>query len=195
MNKPIKMLAFDLGASSGRAILGTFDGNRLSTREYYRFSNDPVSIRGSLHWDILRLFSEIKQGILKCANSGNKDIDSIAIDTWGVDFGLLDEKGNLLSNPYHYRDKLTDGMMDEVYKIVPHEELYLKTGLQFVKFNSIFQLYAMKYYDLPVFKEAKTMLMISDLFNHFLTGVKVSEYSIASTTQLLVPEKKFGLMN
>lgn len=184
------MLAYDFGASSGRAVLGNFDGTRLETQEIHRFSNDPVQVRGHLHWDILRLFYEIKQGVLKCANSGHKDIHSIAIDTWGVDFGLLDRKGNLLSNPYHYRDSLTDGIMEEVFKIIPKDELYRLTGLQFIKFNSVFQLFAMKYQSLTALKEAKTMLMISDLFNYFLTGIRATEYSIASTTQLLDPETR-----
>src|ERR1700687_1909702 len=106
MKKPLKMLAFDLGASSGRAILGKFDGTKLETQELHRFSNDPVKVMGHLHWDILRLFHEIKQGIFKCANGGNRDVVSIGIDTWGVDIGLLDGKGNLQFNPYHYRDSL-----------------------------------------------------------------------------------------
>jgi rhamnulokinase len=190
MKKPLKMLAFDFGASSGRAILGTFDGEKLTTEEMHRFSNDPVNIRGSLYWDTLRLFYEIKQGILKCVNSGHKDIASMAVDTWGVDFGLLDEKGNLLGNPYHYRDTRTDGMMEEVFKIIPRDELYSKTGIQFMKLNTIFQLFSMKYYNSPLLREAKTLLLTPDLFNYFLTGVKSTEYSIASTTQLLDPEKR-----
>jgi rhamnulokinase len=190
MKKPLKMLAFDLGASSGRAILGKFDGTKLETQELHRFSNDPVKVMGHLHWDILRLFYEIKQGIFKCANGGNRDVVSIGIDTWGVDIGLLDGKGNLQFNPYHYRDSLTDGIMEEVFKIIPQDELYKLTGLQFMKFNTIFQLFAMNNQNPSILKEAKTILMISDLFNYFLTGVKATEYSIASTTQLLDPIKR-----
>lgn len=190
MGKVSKMLAFDFGASSGRAILGTFDGKKLTVEEIHRFSNDPVEIRGSLHWDILRLFYEIKQGILKCVNSGHGDLASIAVDTWGVDFGLLDEKGNLLGNPYHYRDKLTDGMMEEVFKLIPREEMYKKTGIQFMKLNTVFQLFALKHHDIPALREAKTMLLTPDLLNYFLTGIKSTEYSIASTTQLLEPGKR-----
>ena len=187
MNKPLKMLAFDFGASGGRAILGCLQDGKLVTEEIHRFSNDPVEVRGTFYWDVLRLFHEIKQGILKCANSGHKDIDSIAIDTWGVDFGLLDEQGNLLGNPYHYRDSHTDGMMEEAFKIIPRYEFYAKTGLQFMKFNSVFQLLALKQHQSPALKQAKTMLLMPDLFNYFLTGVKASEVSIASTTQLLKP--------
>lgn len=187
MQKPLKMLAFDFGASSGRAILGKFDGEKLETREIHRFSNDPVRVMGHLHWDILRLFYEIKQGLLKCAYAENRDIHSIGIDTWGVDIGLLDGKGNLIYSPYHYRDSLTDGIMEEVFKIIPKDELYRLTGLQFMKFNTIFQLFAIKNLNPAMFKEVKTILMISDLFNYFLTGMKATEYTIASTTQLFDP--------
>lgn len=190
MNKPLKSLAFDFGASSGRAILGIYDGRKITIEEIHRFSNDPVSIRGSLHWDILRLFFEIKQGILKCANSGHRDIASMAVDTWGVDFGLLDGKGNLVGNPYHYRDARTDGMTEEVYKCIPKDELYTKTGIQIMKINTLFQLYSMKIQNYGVMKEAKTMLMTPDLFNYFLTGIKAAEYSIASTSQILDPYSK-----
>lgn len=190
MAEVLKMLAFDLGASSGRAILGILDGDKLSLKEVHRFSNDPVEVRGSLHWDILRLFYEIKQGILKCVNSGNGDIASIAVDTWGVDFGLLDQKGNLLGNPYHYRDKNTDNMMQEVFKLIPEDELYRKTGIQLMKINTIFQLYSMKLRNLPAFGQTSTVLLTPDLLNYFLTGVRAAEYSIASTTQLLDPIKR-----
>lgn len=190
MTKPLKMLAFDFGASSGRAILGIFDGNKLITEELHRFSNDPVNVRGNFYWDILRLFHEIKQGIIKCVNVGHKDIDSIGIDTWGVDYGLLDERGNLLGNPYHYRDTRTDGIMEEVFKIIPKGELYQKTGIQFMKFNTIFQLYSTKLNTPSMLDQAKTLLFIPDLLNYFLTGVKVTEYSIASTSQLLDPQTR-----
>lgn len=185
MDKVLKVLAFDFGASSGRAILGIYDGSRLTIEEVHRFSNDPVEINGSLYWDTLRLFYEIKQGILKCVQQGHKDIASIGVDTWGVDYGLLDEQGNLLGNPYHYRDKRTDGMMEKIFELIPREELYSRTGIEFMWFNTILQLYSMKYSSSPLLREAKTLLLTPDLFNYFLTGVKASEYSIASTTQLM----------
>jgi rhamnulokinase len=190
MTKKLKMLAFDFGASSGRAILGTLENNKLTLEEIHRFSNDPVEIRGSLYWDTIRLFHEIKQGILKCANQGHKDIDSIAIDTWGVDFGLLDENGDLIGNPYHYRDTRTVGMMEEVFKIIPADKLYSITGIQFMELNTIFQLYALRQKDSYILKNAKTLLLTPDLFNYFLTGVKLTEYSIASSSQLLDAEKR-----
>lgn len=190
MSKPLKMLAFDFGASGGKAFLGILNEGKLTTEEIHRFSNDPVMVRGHFYWDVLRLFHEIKQGLIKCATSGHKDIDSIAIDTWGVDFGLLDEKGELLGNPYHYRDTHTDGMMEEVFKVIPKDELYSQTGIQFMQFNSIYQLYAMKKNDYTPLKNAKTLLFMPDLLNYFLTGVKTTEYSIASTSQLLDPVKR-----
>lgn len=182
---PVKMLAFDFGASSGRAILGIYDGQELNIEEIHRFSNDPVEVNGSLYWDVLRLFYEIKQGIQKCALKGHRDISSIAVDTWGVDFGLLDGNGDLLGNPYHYRDKRTHGMMEKVFKLIPKEEIYNKTGIEFMWFNTILQIFSMKNQDSPLLREAKTLLLMPDLFNYFLTGVKAAEYSISSTTQLM----------
>lgn len=190
MAEYIKMLAFDFGASSGRAILGKLYDNKLEFEEIHRFSNDPVSIRGSLYWDVLRLFYEIKKGILKCVNSGHKNIASLAVDTWGVDFGLLDGKGNLIGNPYHYRDSRTEGMIEEVSKIMPMKELYSKTGIQLMAINTLFQLFSMKHSACPQLSEAKTLLLMPDLFNYFLTGIKSTEYSIASTTQMLDPYKR-----
>ncbi|MBP5245184.1 MAG: rhamnulokinase, partial [Clostridia bacterium] len=145
MSKELKMLAIDLGASSGRGIVGKFDGNKISLEENHRFTNDPVNIGGALFWDTLKLFTEIKKAISNCVLSENKDIKSISIDTWGVDFGFLDEDGMLIGNPYNYRDpRLTQALMEEVFSIVPKEELYKITGTQFLNFNSIFQLYSFK---------------------------------------------------
>lgn len=137
-----RVLAFDFGASSGRAIIGHFDGENIRLEEVHRFSNDPVSVNGTLYWDILRLFFEIKQGLTKAKLAGG--FDSIGIDTWGVDFGLLDEFGCLLENPVHYRDARTKGMIDEVFKTVPREELYSRTGIQFMELNTLFQLCSLK---------------------------------------------------
>ncbi|MBF0442750.1 MAG: rhamnulokinase [Oligoflexales bacterium] len=190
MKKPLTILAFDLGASSGRAILGRLDRGRLSTEEIHRFSNDPVNINGCLHWDILRLFFEIKQGIIKCVNAGYRDIDSIGIDTWGVDFGLLDTSDNLLGNPCHYRDRRTEGMVERVFNEISEESLYGITGIQIMRINTLFQLYAMKQSNAPHLREAKTLLLLPDLLNYFLTGIKKTEYTIASTTQLLDAERK-----
>ena len=184
MKNKYKFLAFDFGASSGRAMLATFDGKKITLEEKHRFSNDPVSVNGDLYWDVLRLFFEIKQGILKCANSGDRDIDCIGIDTWGVDYGLLDENGKLLGNPYHYRDTRTDGMYDEAFKIVSKEDIYNNTGIAFNWFNTLFQLLSAKLSGDVSLKNADKLLFMPDLFNYFLTGEKKCEYTIASTSQM-----------
>lgn len=181
----LKMLAFDYGASSGRAILGKYNGKRLELSELHRFSNDPVMVNGSLHWDILRLFHEMKQGIIKCVKSGNRGISSMGVDTWGVDFGLLDSKGVLLGNPLHYRDSGTEGMIEEACKIVPAREIYQRTGIQFLKFNTLYQLLSMKLGNSSIMEKASTMLFIPDLLRYFLSGEKTTEYTIASTSQML----------
>lgn len=184
MKKNYKFLAFDFGASSGRAMLATYDGDKITLEEKHRFSNDPVLVNGDLHWDVLRLFHEIKQGILKCANSGDRDIDCIGIDTWGVDYGLLDKNGKLLGNPYHYRDTRTDGMYEEAFKLVSKEEIYKNTGIAFNWFNTVFQLLSAKISDDVTLKNADKLLFMPDLFNYFLTGEKKCEYTIASTSQM-----------
>ncbi len=185
MAKTYKFLAFDFGASSGRAMLAKFDGEKITLEEKHRFANDPVDINGDFHWDVLRLFFEIKQGILKCANSGDRDIDCIGIDTWGVDYGLLDENDKLLGNPYHYRDTRTEGMYEEAFKLVPKAEIFEKSGgVAFNWFNTIFQLLSAKLSNDSALKNAKTMLLMPDLLNFFLTGEKKTEYTIASTTQM-----------
>ncbi len=185
MGKTYKFLAFDFGASSGRAMLAKFDGEKITLEEKHRFSNDPVDINGNFHWDVLRLFFEIKQGILKCANSGDRDIDCIGIDTWGVDYGLLDENDKLLGNPYHYRDTRTEGMYEEAFKLVPKAEIFERSGgVAFNWFNTIFQLLSAKLSNDSALKNAKTMLMMPDLLNFFLTGEKKTEYTVASTTQM-----------
>lgn len=184
MGKIYKFLAFDFGASSGRAMLAKFDGEKITLEEKHRFSNDPVTVNGGMYWDILRLFHEIKQGILKCANSGDRDIDCIGIDTWGVDYGLLDEHDQLLGNPYHYRDTRTDGMYDEAFARVPKEEIFRSTGIAFNWFNTLYQLLAARLSGDVALKNAKTLLFIPDLLNFFLTGEKRTEYTIASTSQM-----------
>ncbi len=182
----LKMLAIDLGASSGRGIVGSFDGKKIALEEIHRFSNDVVNLGGSLYWDTLNLFQQIKQAIRECALSDNKDIKSIAIDTWGVDYGLLDKDGKLIENPYCYRDTRTvGGIMEEVYKVIPKEELYAITGSQFINFNTIFQLYSVLKERPHAFDNATDLLFIPDLLKYFLTGVKQTEYTIASTSQLL----------
>jgi len=181
----LKMLAIDLGASSGRGIIGEFDGKKLSLRENHRFSNDPVMVNGSFMWDILRIYFEIKNSIRKCALSDDKNIKTIGIDTWGVDFGLLDKTGKLIENPYHYRDKRTDHINIEAYQRIPKDQLYNITGIQYMQFNTIFQLLSLSMQRPHVFDNAETMLFIPDMLNYFLTGIQKTEYTIASTSALL----------
>ena len=183
MKKDIKTLAFDFGASSGRAMLGTFDGEQIRLKELHRFSNDPVTVNGTMYWDILRLLFEIKESLLKAKPEGK--LDSLGIDTWGVDFGLLDVHGNLLSNPVHYRDKRTVGILEKVFQKIPKETLYETTGNQFMEINTAFQLYALRLQNPELLDEAHSLLLMPDLIRYLLTGQKQTEYSIASTTQLL----------
>ena len=178
-----RVLAFDFGASSGRAIVGVFDGEKIELREVHRFSNDPVDINGTVYWDIQRLFFEIKQGILKAKEDGG--FDSIGIDTWGVDFGLLRKDGTLVENPVHYRDSRNDGMVKRSEKYMPHEKMYDITGIQFMDFNTVFQLLSLKENRPYILDEADKMLFTPDLLNYMLTGVKASEYSIATTSQMV----------
>lgn len=192
------VLAFDYGASSGRAILGSFDGDKLTLREIHRFSNDPVMVGNSLHWDILRLYHELKQGILIGNKETDGNIDSIGIDTWGVDFGLLDKNDVLLGNPFHYRDSRTEGMIEEASKIAGRERIYNETGIAFQKFNTLYQLLEMVKNKSTLLENAKTLLFIPDLLTFFLTGNKACEFTVASTSQMLSAEKgtwAFDLLN
>ncbi len=176
-------MAFDFGASSGRAIIGCFDGDKITLEEVHRFSNDPVSVGGTVYWDVLRLFYEIKQGIVKAKIAGG--FDSIGIDTWGVDFGLIDSEGKLMENPVHYRDARTIGLVDEAFNTMPKEKLYGITGIQFMELNTLFQLISLKKYRPWMLERADKMLFMPDLFGYMLTGKMCAEYSIASTSQLI----------
>ncbi|MBR3802759.1 MAG: rhamnulokinase [Clostridia bacterium] len=178
-----KVLAIDFGASSGRAIIGSFDGKKITLEEIHRFSNDPVSVNGTTYWDVLRLFHEIKQGLIKAKSYG--EISSIGIDTWGVDFGLIDKYGQLLENPIHYRDLRTKGMIEEADKAIPLRELYNMTGIQFMELNTVFQLLSLAKNRPHVLERADKLLFMPDLFGYMLTGKKTTEYSIATTSQLV----------
>ena len=183
-----QVLAFDFGASSGRAILARLEDGKIVMEEVHRFSNDPVVIGKTMYWDTLRQFFEIKQGMLKAKQKGG--FDSVGIDTWGVDFGLLDEEGVLLESAVHYRDDRTLGMQDEVFKAIPKEELYNLTGNQFENFNTVFQLYSLVKKRPHLLERAKTLLLTPDLFGYFLTGEKKAEYTMATTTQLMDAKNK-----
>lgn len=187
--KTVNILGFDFGASSGRAMLGTLLKNRLTIEEIHRFSNDPVKLGGRLVWDVERLFFEMLASLKRVAKAG-VTIDAIGIDTWGVDYGLLDKCGNLVSQPVHYRDARTDGMMEAAFKILPKEEIFEKTGLAFMGFNTLYQLLAMKAQDDPALKIADKLLFMPDLLAYFLTGKAATEYTIASTSQLVDPHAR-----
>lgn len=183
------VLAFDLGASSGKALLGRLNNDKLEIEEIHRFPNDPVFTGERLCWDILRLLHEVKQGLQKAHRMG-AHIESMAIDSWAVDFGLLDVHGELLGNPVHYRDTRTDGVMEQVFKRIPPSELFARSGIQFLPFNTLYQLYAMHMQNSVMLREAKHFLMIPDLLRYFLTGEKLNEFSNATTTQFYNPAAK-----
>lgn len=178
-----RVLAVDFGASSGRVMLGGFDGETFSMEELHRFSNDPVFLGDTMYWDVLRLFHEVKQGMLKSKSYGQ--VSGIGVDTWGVDFGLVNAKGRLLDNPVHYRDSRTAGMPEESFQLVDKDWFYRLTGNQFMEINTVFQLMAVKKYSPELLQQADALLLMPDLFQYFLSGNMVSETSIASTTQLL----------
>jgi rhamnulokinase/L-fuculokinase len=185
-----QVLAIDFGASSGRAIIAKYfhNENMMELKEIHRFPNEPVMVNGTLYWDVLRLFHEIKCSLVKSKQYG--EIESIAIDTWGVDFGLLGKDGKLLGNPVHYRDIRTQGMLEKSFKCIEREDFYSHTGNQFLEINTAFQLYAMREITPEVLEQADCLLMMPDLFHYFLSGEKTAELSIASTTQLFDPVKR-----
>ncbi|MBY0394858.1 MAG: rhamnulokinase [Thermoleophilia bacterium] len=177
-------LALDLGAESGRGLLGRFDGERLALDEMHRFPNGPVRMLDTLHWDAPRLFEEMKTALRKAA-AGGAALDGVAVDTWGVDFGLVGRNDTLLGNPVHYRDARTEGMIHAACARIPRERIYEITGLQFLQFNTIYQLLAMRAARSPLLDIAETLLMMPDLFGWLFTGRRAVERTNASTTQLL----------
>ena len=182
------VLAIDFGASSGRAVIGSFDGERIKLTEIHRFSNDPVTLGGTMYWDFLRLFHEIKQALVKAKEYG--EIDSIAVDTWGVDFGLIDKEGRLLENPVHYRDGRTAGMVDYSGEYISKDSLYDMTGIQIMEINTAFQLLSILKNRPELLVRADKLLLMPDLFAYYLGAKPVAEMSIASTTQLFDARKK-----
>ena len=186
MKSRYNLLGFDFGASSGRAMLGTLENGRLAIEEIHRFSNDPVNIAGRFVWDLPRLFFEMKQALIKISQKGVQ-VDAIGIDTWGVDFGLIDRDGHLLGLPIHYRDPYTHGMLEKAYQVMPKEKLFEKTGLAFIANNTLFQLYALQLENAPTYREADKMLLMPDLLAYLLTGRMGTEYTISSTSQMIDP--------
>ena len=183
-----RVLAFDFGASSGRAMIGTVENGKLTATEIHRFSNDPVKVGNTTYWDVFRLWFEIREGIRRALREGK--IDAIGIDTWGVDFALLDKNGELLAAPVHYRDERTVGMPEEVEKTVTPSELYRRTGTQRMRINTLYQLYYLAKYRPELVALADKMLFIPDLFAFFLTGETRAEKTIASTSNFFDPRTR-----
>ncbi len=180
----MRYIAADFGAGSGRVIVGTIlPGDNIRLDEVHRFPNRQIRLGNTVYWDFLALFEELKTG-LKKAFAQYDEIVSIGVDTWGVDFGLIDRNGHLISNPVCYRDSRTAGILEKVFQTIPREELYTLTGNQFMEINTAFQLYSMVLRNDPALKIADKLLFTPDLFNYFLTGIAVNEYTISSTSQL-----------
>ncbi|BBE16436.1 rhamnulokinase [Aquipluma nitroreducens] len=188
MNKKY-FLAFDLGASSGRAILGTLINDTLELTEIHRFSNQMQLINGHYFWNIFSLFNELKAGLKKCVKEYGIQPESIGVDTWGVDFVHLNKEGLIISLPFAYRDSRTNTSMDDLFQIVPQEEVYAQTGIQFMQFNSLFQLFSMVKDQSSLLEITDSILFMPDALNYLFSGVKKSEFSIASTSQMIVPGK------
>ena len=182
-------LAFDLGAECGRGVLGRFDGEKIALEELHRFPNGGVRVLDSLHWDVLRLWSEMKNALSLCARR-KEELKGLGVDTWGVDFALIGVDDSLLGLPYHYRDLRTDGMLDKAFDRLSREKIFSHSGAQFMQINTLYQLLSMVIRESPLLKVADTLLMLPDLFNLWLTGRKVCEFTNATTTQFYDPRQK-----
>jgi rhamnulokinase len=180
-------LAFDFGAESGRAVLAHLQSGILTTEEVHRFPNEPVEYAGGLHWDVARLWLEVRRAF---AQLGEIELAGIGVDAWGVDYALLGERGDLLENPYHYRDRRTEGVMEEVFKKDSKDEIYAATGIQFMPINTLYQLFAAQRRTPKLLAAAKYLVTIPDLFNYWMTGNAVCEFTNATTTQMVDPVKR-----
>src|ERR1700739_1947744 len=180
-------LAFDFGAESGRAVLAHLQSGILTTEEVHRFPNEPVEYGGSLHWDVARLWLEVRKAL---ARLGEVELAGIGVDAWGVDYALLGERGELLENPYHYRDRRTEGGRGGINGKVGKEQIYKATGIQFMPINTLYQLFAARRRTPKLLVAAKHLLTIPDLFHYWLTGNAVCEFTNASTTQMVDPIKR-----
>jgi rhamnulokinase len=180
-------LAFDFGAESGRAVLAHLQSGILTTEEIHRFPNEPVEYGSSLHWDAPRLWLEARKAL---ARLDEVELAGIGVDAWGVDYALLGEQGELLQNPYHYRDRRTEGIVEQVFKEVGREEIYNATGIQFMPINTLYQLFAARRQNPKLLEAAKCLLTIPDLFHYWLTGKAVCEFTNATTTQMVDPRKR-----
>ena len=188
--RALSLAAVDLGAESGRVLLGRLDDGVLRLQEIRRFANEPVRATGRLYWDILRLYLEVMRGIAAARRANQAPLDGVSVDTWGVDFGLLASNGELIANPYHYRDEQTEGAMEEVFARIPARRIFEITGIQMMPLNTLFQLYAMKRANSPFLAAAKRLLMLPGLFTYFLTGEELDEFTAATTSQLYDAREK-----
>jgi rhamnulokinase len=182
-----RYLAFDFGAESGRGVLADLQSGILTTEEVHRFPNEPVEYGGSLHWDVPRLWFELRKAL---ARLSQVELAGIGVDAWGVDYALLGESGELIENPYHYRDRRTDGVMEQVLALVSRDEVYQTTGIQFMAINTLYQLFAAVRRTPAIIQAARHLLTIPDLFHYWLTGTAVCEYTNATTTQMVNPVKR-----
>ena len=189
MEKTTNFFAVDLGATSGRTILGSIEDGKLKQREITRFPNTIIELGGHFYWDLYALYNEIVKGLKVCADEGI-ELTSIGIDTWGCDFAVFGDDGGLLRNPYCYRDPHTEGAMEEYFKLIPKEKVYEKTGIQFMNFNSLFQLATMRRNNDSALSVANKILFIPDALMYMLTGEAVCEYTVLSTSQMLNPRTK-----
>ncbi len=185
MSETASYIAVDLGAESGRVMLGTIADGKLHLEEMHRFGNGPVETDGSLRWDFDRLLSEVKTGIGLAAKKADGTPLGIGIDTWGVDFGLIGDDGQLVEPPYHYRDSRTNGMMDQAFERMPKREIYQNTGIQFMQLNSLYQVLAMRLANSPALAKARKLIFMADLLSYFLCGKAFGEYTLASTSQMM----------
>jgi len=187
MSKTINCVAIDIGASGGKVLVGSYDGSKLAITEIYRFLNSPVQIADHFYWDILYLVSEVKKGIQLAHSKFDGNLNSIGVDTWGIDYAFLDKHGELLANPFSYRDPRTNGMMEKTFLKMPQDEIFNRTGVQFMQFNTLFQLNAALETDPFALDAVGTFLMIPDLINYYLTGSRFCEFTNATTTQFFDP--------
>jgi sugar (pentulose or hexulose) kinase len=184
MSDAQQFLAVDLGAESGRVMRGSLEGGRLQIAEAHRFANGPLQQGESLRWDFAKILAGVKRGIALTVEQSGRNIAGISVDSWGVDFGLLDERGELVENPHHYRDKQTEGMFEEAFRRVPKREVYERTGIELRRINSLFQLLAMRLRRDPALARARRLMFMADLVAHALCGETFAEYTLASTSQM-----------
>ena len=190
MNQKKVYLAVDLGAASGRILAGEFDGRRIELHDVNRFANTPIRLPTGWHWSITELYQNIIEGLKLAAERYGDAVVSVGVDTWGVDYALFDKDGRILGLPYQYRDSRTDGIMEKVFERVPKDQIYKATGIQFIFFNSLFQLYSEVILESSVLEQAEDLLFMPDMIGYWLTGNKTQERSIASTSQLYNPNER-----